>query len=103
MKQNQVGSYMKRKLNRNLSGNEISYANSLILLVKNVLCSKVHCQQRFNFILFSYNIEGDLSGRDGELVPPPLLEEARVVGLVPQVLRLQEVLHHLFKGPASKV
>jgi hypothetical protein len=28
-----------------LSGNEVDYTNSLILLVKNMLCSKLHCQK----------------------------------------------------------
>ena len=45
---------MKRELNYRLSGNEGYNANSLILLVKNMLCSKPHCQKGFNVIIFSY-------------------------------------------------
>ena len=47
---------MKRELNQKLSGNEGYDANSLILLVKNMLCSKLHCQKDFNLIPFSYKI-----------------------------------------------
>ena len=36
---------MRRKLNLNLSGDEVYYTNSLILLVKNMLCSKLDCQK----------------------------------------------------------
>ena len=45
-------SYIKRELNQNLSGDEVYYANSLILLVINMLCSKLHYQEGFNPILF---------------------------------------------------
>ena len=38
-------SYRKRELNLNLSGKEIYYMNDSILLVKNMLCSKLHCQK----------------------------------------------------------
>jgi hypothetical protein len=41
---------MKRELNWNLSGNEVHYTNSSILLVKNMLCSKFYCQKDFNSI-----------------------------------------------------
>ena len=37
-----------------LSGNEDYYTNSLRLLVKNTLCSQLHCQKVLNTILFSY-------------------------------------------------
>jgi len=47
---------MKRELNLNLSGNEVYYTNSLILLVKNMLCSKLHYQKGFNLNPFSYKI-----------------------------------------------
>ena len=40
----------------NLSGNEVDYSNYLILLVKNMLCSKHHCQKGVDFIVFSYKI-----------------------------------------------
>ena len=36
---------MKRELNQILSGNGIHHLNSLILLKKNMLCSKLHCQK----------------------------------------------------------
>jgi len=49
-------SYMKRDLNQNFSGNEVYYTNSLILLVKNMLFSKLHCQKGFNLNPFSYKI-----------------------------------------------
>ena len=39
-----------------LSGNEVSNTNLSILLVKNMLCSKHHCQRGFNLILFSYKM-----------------------------------------------
>ena len=41
-----------------MSGNEVCYTNSLILLVKNMLCSKLHRQKGFNGIPFSYKIQG---------------------------------------------
>ena len=47
---------MKRELYQNLSGNEVYYTNSSILLVKNMLCSKLHCQKGFDLILFLYKI-----------------------------------------------
>ena len=39
---------MKRELDSNLYGNEVCYTNSLILLVKNLLCSRLHRQKGFN-------------------------------------------------------
>ena len=48
--------YLERESNQKLSGNEVYYTNSLILLVENVLCSKLHCQKGLNLILFSYKI-----------------------------------------------
>ena len=44
----QPQSYMKRKLNQNLSGNEVDHTNSSILLVKNMLCRTLHCQKVLN-------------------------------------------------------
>ena len=35
---------MNRGLHQNLPGNEVDHANSLILLVKNMPCSKLQCQ-----------------------------------------------------------
>ena len=49
-------SYIKRELNWNLSGNEVCYTNSLILLVKNMLCSKLHRHTDFYLIIFSFRI-----------------------------------------------
>jgi hypothetical protein len=46
----------QKELNRNPSGNEIHYTNSLMLLVNNMLCSKLHCQRGFNSILISLKI-----------------------------------------------
>ena len=34
--------------NVKLSGNEVRYTNSLILLAENMLCSKLHCQKDLN-------------------------------------------------------
>ena len=48
--------HMKRESNQNVSGNEVYFTNSLILLAKNMLCSKLHRQQSFNLILFSRKI-----------------------------------------------
>ena len=41
---------------KNTSGNEVSYTNSLILLIKMMLCSKLHCQKFFRLQSFSYKI-----------------------------------------------
>ena len=37
-------SHMKGKLNPNLSGDEVCFTNPCMLLVKNMLCSELHCQ-----------------------------------------------------------
>ena len=50
------GFYMKREVNQNVSGDEVYYTNSLISLVKNMLCSRLHCQKGFNLIPFLYKI-----------------------------------------------
>ena len=42
-----TGIYIKRELNSSLSGNAFHYTNSWILLVKNLLCSELHCQTTF--------------------------------------------------------
>jgi len=49
------GILCKKELIENLSGSEVYYANSLILLVDNMLCSKFHYQKGFFFS--PYNIE----------------------------------------------
>ena len=41
------------------SGNEVYYTNSLILLTKIMLCSKLHCQEFLKLKLFSYEIGYD--------------------------------------------
>ena len=41
-----------------LFGSEVYHTNSLILLVKNMLCSKLHCQKGYNLNTFSNKIEG---------------------------------------------
>jgi len=46
-----------------LSCNEAHNTNYLILLVNNMLCSKLHCQKDFNLVLFSYAIDGRSSTR----------------------------------------
>jgi len=40
----------------NFRGNEVYHTNSLVLLVKDILCSKLHCQKGFYLILFSYKV-----------------------------------------------
>jgi len=49
-------SYMKGESNQNLSGNEIYYTNSLISLVKNLLCGQLHCQKGSHLIPLSCKI-----------------------------------------------
>jgi len=53
---------IKRESTETLSGNDVYHTNSLILLVKKMLCSKLYCQKGFNSTLFSYKIEGSLVG-----------------------------------------
>ena len=48
---------MKRELDQNPSGDKVYYTNSLTLLVKNMLCSKLHDQKSLNSISFSYKFE----------------------------------------------
>ena len=59
----------ERRIELNLSGNEVYYANSPILLAKNMLCSKLHCQKGFN-----------LKKKSCQFCPQPRLElsDARV-------------------------
>ena len=42
----------EKEIKSKLSGNEGYYTNSSILLVKNMLCSKLHCQKGFNSMLY---------------------------------------------------
>jgi hypothetical protein len=47
---------MKRDSNKKRCGNEVYYTKSEILLVKNMLRSKLHCQKGVGLILFSYEV-----------------------------------------------
>ena len=38
----------ENSFNLKISGNEVYHKNSLMLLVKNILCSKLHCQKGFS-------------------------------------------------------
>ena len=56
---------MKRESNENLSGNEVYYtACSLLVTLKNS-CSKLHCDQGLNSIIFSYKIDRGLERPPG--------------------------------------
>ena len=46
----------KKGIKFKLAGNQVYYTNPLILLVKNLLCRKIHCQKVLIFIPFSYEI-----------------------------------------------
>ena len=47
------GASMKRILDQKRSGNEVYFTNSSILLVKNMLCSNLHCRKGFDLIILS--------------------------------------------------
>ena len=47
-------SYTKRVSILKTSGNEVYYTNYLILLIKMMLCSKLHCQKFFKLKIFSH-------------------------------------------------
>ena len=47
-----------------LSSDEVHFTSSSLLLVKNMLCSKIHCQKGLNLIIFSYKIQ-DLPASPG--------------------------------------
>ena len=38
------------------SGNEVYYTNSLMILIKMMLCGKLHCQKFLKLKIFSYKI-----------------------------------------------
>jgi len=62
------------------------------MTVKNMLCSKLHCQKGFNSILFSYKI----------LVPQ---ESSRITGVVPPQLLYGFTSHirsNLLLGPYNR-
>jgi len=46
----------EKKIKLNFSGNQVFYTISWMLPVKNMLCSKPHCQKYINSTIFSYNI-----------------------------------------------
>ena len=47
------GLLCENKNKTKLHGNEVDYTNSLLLPVKNMLCSKLHFQKGLKIILFS--------------------------------------------------
>ena len=49
----------EKSFNLKTSGNEVYYTNSLILLIKMMLCGKIHGQKFFKLKLFSYKIEAE--------------------------------------------
>ena len=63
--------YIKRKLNANLSGNEVYYTKSLMLLVKNMLRCSLHYPKVFNSILFHINLRTSAAGRGPALGDTP--------------------------------
>ena len=54
--------YMKCVSIQKISGNEVHYPIFYILLVKIMLCSKLHCQKSFKLKHMSYKIPGRLPG-----------------------------------------
>jgi hypothetical protein len=63
----------QRESNQKLSGNKVDYTIFLILLAKNMLCSKLPVQKVFDLVLFSYKYR-----RDRALIDIDALETARV-------------------------
>ena len=49
---------MKRELNHNLSGNEVSFTACFLLAMLKNLCSKLHRQKGFDSIIFSHKKRG---------------------------------------------
>jgi len=66
------------------SGNEGYYMNSFILLVKNMLCNKLHCQKVLNRKSFHIRsgCGADLRTRGGRCCTPPPAAAPRVAQLV---------------------
>ena len=56
--------YMKRESNQNFLGNEVYYTNCLILLVKSMLCSKLHCQKALIKFPFYMRFTDAIPARD---------------------------------------
>ena len=48
--------FHEKRIRLKLSGNEVYCTNAVTLLVKEMLCSKLHYQKGFNLILFSYEV-----------------------------------------------
>ena len=46
----------EKRTRSNLLANEVYHTNSLTLLVKNMLCSKLYCYKGLHLFLFSYQI-----------------------------------------------
>ena len=51
--------YMKREINQNLSGNEVSHTACSLLVILKIFCSKIRRHRGFDIILFSYRIHVD--------------------------------------------
>ena len=51
-----LSSDMKSELSSNLSGNEVYHTNSLICLLKNMLCGNLDCWKGFGSITVGYDI-----------------------------------------------
>ena len=51
---------MKRKLNKNLSGNAVYYTACSLLVISKNSCSKLHCQKGLDLVLFSHRITVNL-------------------------------------------
>jgi len=49
-------SYLTRKFNQNLSGNQVYYTACSLLSIFKISYSQLHCQKGFNLILFSYKM-----------------------------------------------
>jgi hypothetical protein len=64
---------MKMELDQNFSGNEVYNTNSSILFVKNMMCSKLHCQKGLLHIRAeSGGLAGGMCDRDrGSAAPAP--------------------------------
>ena len=57
-------SLCEKGIKRNVSGNAVNHTNSLILLLRNMLCRRLHHQVVFDLTPFSYKIRApELAGR----------------------------------------
>ena len=64
----------EKGFNLKLSGNEVDYTNALLLPIRIMLCSKLHCQKVFRF--FSYT-------------PPPLPEGGTLCRIATEILTVE--------------